>query len=119
MFVRDSSAAAEPPPLSAHSPKHGEKPACWTDAKSANGTKRTFRSCSAMSAFGGKADILWTRTGVRPVAGQIEVSDWTGCAGLSKSESHGQTAFTQHRVQAAGRAGVRCRRDPLRARQAA
>src|SRR6516165_2484306 len=54
-----------------------------------------------------------------PVAGQIEVSDLTGCAGLSKSESHGQTAFAQHRVQAAGRAGVRCRRDPLRARQAA
>src|SRR6516225_7045978 len=57
MFVRDSSAAAELSPLSAHSPKHGEKPACWTDAKSANGTTRTFRSCSAMSAFGGKADI--------------------------------------------------------------
>jgi len=53
-----------------------------------------------------------------PVAGQIEVSDLTGCAGLSKSESHGHAAFAQHRVQAAGRAGVRCRRDPLRARQA-
>jgi hypothetical protein len=25
MFVRDSSAAAEPPPLSAHLPKHGER----------------------------------------------------------------------------------------------
>jgi hypothetical protein len=44
-----------------------------------------------------------------------EVSDLTGCAGLSKDESHGQTAFAQHRVQAAGRAGVYCRRDALRA----
>ena len=33
----------------------------------------------------------------------------TGCAGLSKEESHGQTAFSQHRVQAAGGAGVCCR----------
>ena len=86
---------------------------------SAIGTKRTFRRAQSMSAFGGKADIARTCSGVRPVAGQIEVSDLTGCAGLSKSESHGQTAFAQHRVQAAGRAGVRCRRDPLRARQAA
>jgi hypothetical protein len=65
MFVRDSSAAAEPPPLSAHSPKHGEKPACWTDAKSANGTKRTFQSAQLMSAFGGKADIVRMLRNVR------------------------------------------------------
>jgi hypothetical protein len=29
-------------------------------------------------------------------AGQVEVSDLTGCAGLSKEESNGQTAFSQH-----------------------
>jgi hypothetical protein len=40
-----------------------------------------------------------------PGAGQVEVSALTGCAGLSKDGSHGQTAFAQHRVQAAGRAG--------------
>ena len=31
-----------------------------------------------------------------PGAGQVEVSDLTGCAGLSKEESHGPTAFAQH-----------------------
>src|SRR5262249_5105507 len=31
-----------------------------------------------------------------PRAGQVEVSDLTGCAGLSKDESHGQTTFPQH-----------------------
>src|SRR5262249_46007449 len=31
-----------------------------------------------------------------PGAGQVEVSDLTGCAGLSKDESHGQTTFPQH-----------------------
>jgi hypothetical protein len=38
MFVRDSSAAAEPPPLSAVLPMHGERPTCRTDPKLANGT---------------------------------------------------------------------------------
>src|SRR6516164_2186500 len=79
-------------------------------------TKTSALEGLSMSALGQKQT---SARGVRPVAGQIEVSDLTGCAGLSKSESHGQTAFAQHRVQAAGRAGVRCRRDPLRARQAA
>jgi len=47
-----------------------------------------------------------------PGAGQVEVSKLTGCAGLSKDESHGQTALAQHRVQAASRAGVHCRGEP-------
>src|SRR5262245_42411258 len=54
MFVRDSSAAAEPPPLSAHSPKHGERPACWTDPKSANGTNRHSHALNQRPLLGVK-----------------------------------------------------------------
>ena len=43
-----------------------------------------------------------------PRAGQVEVSKLTVCAGLSKDESHGQTALAQHRVQAAGGGGAHC-----------
>ena len=52
-------------------------------------------------------------------AGQVEASELTVGAGLSKDESHGPTTFPQHRVQTAGRTGVHCRRDPLWAFQAA
>ena len=65
---------------------------------------------------GSKADI-----GVECAlgAGQVEASELTVGAGLSKDESHGPTTFPQHRVQTTGCTGVHCRRDPVRAFQAA
>ena len=61
-----------------------------------------------MSALPPKADLTEIRLHVRyvpkadmcvecaPGAGQVEARELTGCAGLSKDESHGQTAFPQH-----------------------
>ena len=43
--------------------------------------------------FTPKADIV---VECAPGAGQVEARELTGCAGLSKDESHGQTAFPQH-----------------------
>jgi hypothetical protein len=37
---------------------------------SAFGTKRTYDSTQLMSAFGGKADIIWTCTNVRSHSGR-------------------------------------------------
>ena len=47
-----------------------------------------------MSALGQKQTCAARKVESAPGAGQVEVSDLTGCAGLSKEESHGQTAFT-------------------------
>jgi putative restriction endonuclease len=67
--------------------------------------QKAFRD-SLIAAYGGKCAI-------------------TGCNVLDVLEaahiyeSHGQTTFPQHRIQAAGRARVHCRGEPVRAFQAA
>ena len=74
--------------------------------ESACGPQRTRLQATVAAAFGGEGDIA---VKCAPRAGQVEVSKLTVCAGLSKDESHGQTAFAQHRVQAAGGGGAHCR----------
>jgi len=56
---------------------------------------KTVLYCVAFDvAFGGKADMGLE---CAPRAGQVAVIGLTGCAGLSKDESHAQTtAFAQH-----------------------
>jgi hypothetical protein len=46
-----------------------------------------------MSAFGGKADIDWKRSGMPPSGGHLAGLELTRTAGLSEDESHGQAPF--------------------------
>jgi hypothetical protein len=54
-----------------------------TSSDGASATAKTRRS---------KGSKLDADLECAPGAGQVEVSDLTGCSGLSKDESHGQTA---------------------------
>lgn len=56
------------------------------------GSKEILRSAVKLTGMAASGTSLECAPG----AGQVEVSDLTGCAGLSKDESHGQTTFPQH-----------------------
>src|SRR5262245_37128721 len=52
----------------------------------------TFRNAHPRPVPGQSRSFDDIRVECAPGAGQVEVSDLTGCAGLSKDESHGQTS---------------------------
>jgi transposase InsO family protein len=58
------------------------------------------------------------KSGVRPGSGQIAGWELTGTCRAFKDGSHGQAPHLQHRIQASGRPGIHCGRDPACAGEA-